>query len=207
MAEQLPPLPYKPEEYKFVGAETMTTHHDKHHQAYVDNYNKAIQGSGNDGKKLIDVLKEVSKKSPAVRNNGGGHFNHTLFWEILKPGGSGNPSGEIEKAINDAFESFDAFKTKFKEQATGRFGSGWAWLIVTDKSGKVELTSTPNQDVPIMDVAEKKGIPVLGLDVWEHAYYLDFKNLRPNYVDAFWGVVDWDAVNKKYQEAKNNFYL
>ncbi|MGI8891887.1 MAG: superoxide dismutase [Bacteroidia bacterium] len=207
MAEQLPPLPYKPDEYKFVGAETMTTHHDKHHQAYVDNYNKAVQGSADENKKLIDVLKEVSGKSPAIRNNGGGHFNHTLFWEILKPGGSGSPSGEVADAIKSSFGSFDDFKTKFKEQATGRFGSGWAWLIVSDRSGKLELTSTANQDAPIMDVAEKKGIPILGLDVWEHAYYLDFKNLRPNYVDAFWGVVDWDAVNNKYQEAKKNFYL
>ena len=153
MAEQLPPLPYKPDEYKFVGAETMTTHHDKHHQAYVDNYNKAVQGSDDDNKNLIEVLKEVSKKGAAVRNNGGGHFNHSLFWDVLKPGGSGNPSGEIAEAIKNSFGSFDEFKNKFKEQATGRFGSGWAWLIVSDRSGKLELTSTPNQDAPIMDVA------------------------------------------------------
>ena len=181
MAFTLPPLPYPADALEpYIDAQTMTIHHDKHHQAYVDNLNKAIAGTDNENKSLEDIVRIAGSISPAVRNNGGGHWNHTFFWEIMAPHAGGNPSGELADAINSAFGSFDAFKEKFNAAGTTRFGSGWAWLIVKD--GKLEVTSTPNQDNPLMDVAEVKGAPILGVDVWEHAYYLKYQNRRPEYL-------------------------
>lgn len=202
MAYTLDPLPYASDalEPHFDKA-TMEIHHDRHHQAYVTNLNNAIAGTELEGLSLTDLLANISKYPAPVRNNGGGHFNHDLFWNILSPNGGGTPAGDLGKAIDEAFGSFDTFKDEFKKAALGRFGSGWAWLVA-DADGKVFITSTPNQDNPLMDVAEKKGTPILGLDVWEHAYYLKFQNKRPDYVDTFWNVVSWDAVAKRYSDAK-----
>ena len=171
---------------------TMQIHHGKHHQAYVDNLNKAIAGTPNEGKSLEELVANAGTISPAVRNNGGGHWNHSFFWEILAPNAGGKPSGKLADAINAAFGSFEAFQEKFNAGGTTRFGSGWAWLIVKD--GKLEITSTPNQDNPLMDVAEVKGTPILGVDVWEHAYYLKYQNKRPDYLKAIWNVIDWKKV-------------
>lgn len=197
----LPPLPFAPNALEpYIDAQTMTIHHDKHHQAYVDNLNKALAGTPNEGKSLEEIVKNAGTISPAVRNNGGGHWNHSFFWEILGVNGGTPPTGELADAINSSFGSFDAFKEKFNTAATTRFGSGWAWLIVKD--GKLEVTSSPNQDNPLMDVAEVKGIPVLGVDVWEHAYYLKYQNRRPEYLAAFWNVADWAKVSERYADAK-----
>ena len=172
MAFTLAPLPYAYEALEpHIDTETMKIHHDKHHQAYVDNLNKAIAGTDNENKSLEELVKNAGSISPAVRNNGGGHWNHTFFWDSLAGNAGGTPSGKVAEAINAAFGSFDAFKEKFNTAGTTRFGSGWAWLIVKD--GKLEVSSTPNQDNPLMDVAEVKGTPILGADVWEHAYYLN----------------------------------
>ncbi len=196
----LPPLPYAPDALEpNIDAQTMTIHHDKHHQAYVDNLNKAIAGTENEGKSLEDIVKMAGSISPAVRNNGGGHWNHSFFWPLLTANSSA-PTGEIADAINTTFGSLDAFKEKFNAAATTRFGSGWAWLIVKD--GKLEVTSTPNQDNPLMDVAEVKGMPILGVDVWEHAYYLKYQNRRAEYLAAFWNVIDWAKVAELYASAK-----
>lgn len=193
MAFTLPPLPYAFDALEpYIDKETMQIHHDKHHQAYVDNLNKAVAGTDNENKSLEQLLASAGTISPAVRNNGGGHWNHTFFWEILTPGGAKQPSGAVADAINSAFGSFDAFKEKFNAAGLTRFGSGWAWLVQRD--GKVEVTSTPNQDNPLMDVAEVKGTPLLGVDVWEHAYYLKYQNKRADYLNAFWNVVNWDNV-------------
>ena len=202
MAYTLDPLPYASDalEPHFDKA-TMEIHHDRHHQTYVTNLNNAIAGTELEGLSLKELLTNISKYPAPVRNNGGGHFNHDLFWNILSPNGGGTPTGDLGKAIDEAFGSFDTFKDEFKKAALGRFGSGWAWLAA-DADGKVFITSTPNQDNPLMDVAEKKGTPLLGLDVWEHAYYLKFQNKRPDYVDTFWNVVSWDAVAKHYSDAK-----
>ena len=201
MAFTLPPLPYAPNALEpYIDAQTMTIHHDKHHQAYVDNLNKAIAGTPNENKSLEEIVKNAGTISPAVRNNGGGHWNHSFFWNILAVNGGSQPTGELSDAINSAFGSFDAFKEKFNTAATTRFGSGWAWLIVKD--GKLEVTSTPNQDNPLMDVAEVKGTPILGVDVWEHAYYLKYQNRRPEYLAAFWNVIDWAKVAEQYGSAK-----
>jgi len=202
MAYTLDPLPYASDalEPHFDKA-TMEIHHDRHHQTYVTNLNNAIAGTELEGLSLKELLTNISKYPAPVRNNGGGHFNHDLFWNILSPNGGGTPTGDLGKAIDEAFGSFDTFKDEFKKAALGRFGSGWAWLAA-DADGKVFITSTPNQDNPLMDVAEKKGTPLLGLDVWEHAYYLKFQNKRPDYVDTFWNVVSWDAVAKRYSDAK-----
>jgi superoxide dismutase, Fe-Mn family len=181
----------------YIDAMTMEIHHDKHHGAYVANLNKAVEGSEMEKLSLLDLLKNVSKYPVAVRNNGGGHYNHSLFWEIMKPKGGGNPIGALADAINKQFGSFDEFKKKFSDAATGRFGSGWAWLILKS-DGKLDITSTPNQDNPLMDVVDVKGFPVFGLDVWEHAYYLKYQNRRPEYITNFWNVVDWDAVNNRF---------
>jgi Fe-Mn family superoxide dismutase len=176
MAFTLPALPYAPDALEpHIDKLTMEIHHGKHHQAYVDNLNKAIAGTPNENKSLDDLVRMAGTISPAVRNNGGGHWNHSFFWESLKPGG-GQPGGKIADAINAAFGSFDEFKTKFAAAGMGRFGSGWAWLI--DNGGKLDISSTPNQDNPLMDVAEVKGTPLLGVDVWEHAYYLKYQNKR-----------------------------
>ena len=199
MAFTLPPLPYAFNALEpHIDARTMEIHHGKHHNTYVTNLNNAIAGSDAEKLSIEEICKNISKYPVAVRNNGGGHYNHSLFWTILGPKSSGSPSGEIADAINAAFGSFEEFKTKFNAAATGRFGSGWAWLI-KDGSGKLSITSTPNQDNPLMDVAEGKGTPVLGLDVWEHAYYLNYQNRRPDYINAFWNVVNWDEVARRFK--------
>jgi superoxide dismutase, Fe-Mn family len=200
MAFTLPPLPYAYEALEpHIDTLTMQIHHGKHHQAYVDNLNKAIAGSENETKSIEDLVKAAGTISPAVRNNGGGHWNHTFFWESLKANASGKPSGALAEAIDAAFGSLDAFKEKFNNAGMTRFGSGWAWLIVKD--GKLEVSSTPNQDNPLMDVAEVKGTPILGADVWEHAYYLKYQNKRADYLAAFWSVVNWDKVSERFQAA------
>jgi len=200
MAFTLPALPYAHDALEpHIDKQTMEIHHGKHHQAYVDNLNKAIAGTEHENKSLEELVKIAGKISPAVRNNGGGHWNHSFFWEILGPNAGGKPSGSLADAINSTFGSFEAFQEKFNTAGTTRFGSGWAWLIVKD--GKLEVTSTPNQDNPLMDVAEVKGTPVLGVDVWEHAYYLKYQNKRPDYLKAIWNVIDWKKVGKLYEKA------
>ena len=201
MAFTLPKLPY---DYKAlepnIDAMTMEIHHSKHHQAYVTNLNKAIEGKPEESMSIEDICKNISKYPMAVRNNGGGHFNHSLFWTIMKPNGGGEPTGKLADAINGAFGSFADFKTKFAEAGATRFGSGWAWLCVS--GGKLAVCSTPNQDNPLMDISECKGTPILGMDVWEHAYYLKYKNRRPDYIAAFWNVVNWDEVSRRLEAAK-----
>ncbi len=198
MAFTLPPLPYAFNALEpHIDARTMEIHHGKHHNAYVTNLNNAIAGSDAEKLSIEEICKNVSKYPVAVRNNGGGHYTHSLFWTILAPNAGGNPSGAVADAINSAFGSFDEFKSKFAAAAGGRFGSGWAWLVV-DNNKKLQITSTPNQDNPLMDVAEVKGTPILGLDVWEHAYYLNYQNRRPDYIAAFWNVINWNEVNKRF---------
>lgn len=200
MAHSLPQLPYATNALEpHIDAKTMEIHHGKHHQAYVDNLNKALAGSDGENKSLEELMANISAYPAAVRNNGGGHYNHSLFWTILGPNG-GSPSGNLATAINDAFGSLDGLKEKMNAAGTTRFGSGWAWLIVKD--GKLEVTSTPNQDNPLMDVAEVKGTPILGIDVWEHAYYLNYQNRRPDYLAAIWNVINWEEVGKRYSAAK-----
>ena len=200
MAFTLPALPYAHDALEpHIDALTMQIHHGKHHQAYVDNLNKAIAGTPNENKSLEELVKAAGTISPAVRNNGGGHWNHSFFWEILAPNAGGKPSGKLAAAIDAAFGSFDEFKTKFSAAGATRFGSGWAWLIVKD--GKLEVSSTPNQDNPLMDVAEVKGTPILGVDVWEHAYYLKYQNNRPDYLAAIWNVINWKKVEEKFEKA------
>ena len=195
MAFTLPDLPYDYDALdRSIDARTMEIHHTKHHNTYVTKLNDAVGGTEQEGKDLEALLANVSALPAAVRNNGGGHFNHSLFWKMLSPNGGGAPTGEVASGIDQAFGSFDAFRETFTNAALGRFGSGWAWLIATPQGLKV--TSTPNQDNPIMDVAEDNGTPILGLDVWEHAYYLRYQNRRPDYVEAFWDVVNWDEVNR-----------
>jgi len=200
MAFILPALPYAHDALEpYIDTLTMQIHHGKHHQAYVDNLNKAIAGTPNEGKSLEELVKAAGSISPAVRNNGGGHWNHSFFWELLTPKKGQTPSGTLADAINAAFGSFDTFKEKFSAAGMGRFGSGWAWLIVKD--GKLEISSTPNQDNPLMDVAEVKGAPVLGVDVWEHAYYLKYQNKRPDYLAAIWNVVNWEKAAAHFAAA------
>lgn len=202
MAFTLDPLPYANNALEpHFDALTMEIHHDRHHQAYVTNLNAAVAGTELEGKSIDELLAGISKAPAAVRNNGGGHWNHTFFWKSLSASGGGEPTGELGKAITAKFGSFQAFKDEFKKAATGRFGSGWAWLIVKD-GGEIAITSSPNQDNPLMDVAEVKGTPVIGLDVWEHAYYLKYQNKRPDYIDAYWNVVDWKAADALYVAAK-----
>lgn len=202
MTYQLPKLPYGYDALEpYIDVETMHIHHEKHHNTYVTNLNAAIEKHPELGSKSIEELIADIDALPedirtAVRNNGGGHANHTFFWEIMAPKAGGEPVGELKTAIDEAFGSFTDFKAKFKAAATTRFGSGWAWLVVKD--GKLEITSTPNQDSPLMEGLT----PILGLDVWEHAYYLNYRNVRPDYVDAFWNVVNWDKVNELYLAAK-----
>ena len=201
MAFTLPALPYATDALEpHIDKLTMEIHHGKHHQAYVTNLNKAVDGTELAGKTIEELLAHISKAPAAVRNNGGGHYNHSLFWKLLTPKGHGKPSGELATAIDKQFESFVKFKELFSAAGVGRFGSGWAWLTVTD--GQLKISSTPNQDNPLMDLAEVKGAPILGVDVWEHAYYLKYQNRRPDYLAAFWNVVNWDEVSKLYTHAK-----
>ena len=202
MAFVLDPLPYPSDSLEpNIDKQTMEIHHDKHHNAYVTNLNNAISGTEMENKSIEDLLATVSKAPVAVRNNGGGHYNHTLFWNTISGNGGGEPTGTLSEAINEKFGSFAAFKEEFSKAATTRFGSGWAWLIVTSE-GDLAVTSTPNQDNPIMDIAEMKGFPIIGLDVWEHAYYLKYQNRRPDYIAAYFNVVDWEAAEKRYQSGK-----
>lgn len=202
MAFTLDPLPYPFDALEpNIDARTMEIHHDKHHQAYVNNLNAALEGTEMADAKLEDILAKVSTMSPAVRNNAGGNWNHAFFWKTLSGDGGGEPTGELAKAIDAKFGSYSAFKDEFKKAAGSRFGSGWAWLIKTD-GGELAVTSSPNQDNPLMDLAETKGTPVIGLDVWEHAYYLKYQNKRPDYIDAYFNVVDWKAAEANYQAAK-----
>ena len=203
MAFTLPPLPYAYDALEpAIDKETMTFHHDKHHQAYVDNLNKAVDADASlQGKSLEELFADISKAPKAVRNNGGGHWNHALFWELLAPAGqTGEPSAELAAQIDKDLGGLDAFKEAFNAAGAGQFGSGWAWLIWQD--GKLKVTSTPNQDNPLMDVADEKGAVVLGADVWEHAYYLKYQNRRPEYLKAFWTVVNWNKANALFAVAK-----
>ncbi len=203
MAFKLPDLPYAYAALEpHIDARTMEIHHGKHHAGYTNNLNAAIAGTDLEGKKIEDILANVSKHGAAVRNNGGGFYNHSLFWEIMSPDGGGEPSAQmnIKKAIDRDFGSFANFKKEFSAAAGSRFGSGWAWLC-TDANDKLFVTSTPNQDNPLMDVADKKGTPILGLDVWEHAYYLNYQNRRPDYVAAFFNVINWQEVTQRYNDA------
>lgn len=200
MAFTLPALPYAHDALEpHIDAQTMQIHHGKHHQAYVDNLNKAIAGTPNENKSLEELVKSAGAISPAVRNNGGGHWNHSFFWELLAPNAGGQPSGALADAINDVFGSFDSFKEKFNTAGATRFGSGWAWLIINN--GTLQITSTPNQDNPLMDVAEVKGTPILGIDVWEHAYYLKYQNRRPEYLTNIWNVINWNKVAENFAKA------
>jgi len=199
MAFELPKLPYEFAALEpHIDARTMEIHHGKHHQAYVSNLNNALAGTAAEGKTIEQILADVSKLGMPVRNNGGGHYNHTLFWELMSPKGGGTPGGELGAAIQAAFGSFDNFKSEFAKAAAGRFGSGWAWLVKHD--GKLVITSTPNQDNPLMDIADVKGFPLLGLDVWEHAYYLHYQNRRADYITAWWNVVNWDYVAERFRK-------
>ena len=203
MAFQLPDLPYAHDALEpYIDARTMEIHHGKHHAGYTNKLNAAIEGTNLKGKSIKHILANVSKYSAGVRNNGGGYYNHSLFWSIMSPDGGGEPSDRlnIAKAIGRDFGSFDNFKKQFAAAAASRFGSGWAWLCV-DKEDKLFICSTPNQDNPLMDVVEEEGTPVLGLDVWEHAYYLNYQNRRGDYVQAFFNVIDWKAVSKRYNDA------
>jgi Fe-Mn family superoxide dismutase len=200
MAFTLPALPYAFNALEpHIDELTMQIHHGKHHQAYVDNLNKALAGTPNEGKTLEEIVVIAGTLGAPVRNNGGGHWNHSFFWETMAPNAGGTPSGALADAITKAFGSFDAFKEKFAAAGLGRFGSGWAWLIVKD--GKLEIASTPNQDNPLMDIAEVKGHPILGVDVWEHAYYLKYQNKRPDYLAAFWHVINWKKVTERFDAA------
>ncbi|WP_343568658.1 superoxide dismutase [Sphingobacterium sp.] len=202
MAFELEALPYAADALEpHIDKTTMEIHHDRHHQAYVDNLNKAIAGTDAENLSLLDIIKNVSKYSAAVRNNGGGHYNHSLFWKVLGPNAGGAPTGELAEAINATFGSFDELKKQLQAAGATRFGSGWAWLVV-GADGKLAVTSTPNQDNPLMDVAEVKGTPILGIDVWEHAYYLKFQNKRPAYLEEIFNVINWDAVAQNYAAAK-----
>jgi len=198
MAFTLPPLPYPPDALEpHIDTTTMQIHHGKHHQAYVDNLNKAIAGTPNENKTLEELVAAAGSISPAVRNNGGGHWNHSFFWESLAANAGGAPTGALATAINSVFGSFDSLKEKMNNAGMTRFGSGWAWLI-KDASGNLAVVSSPNQDNPLMDVAEVKGTPLLGIDVWEHAYYLKYQNRRAEYLTAFWNVVNWNKISERF---------
>ncbi len=195
MSFQLPDLDYNYDALeRSIDARTMEIHHSKHHAAYTNNFNVAIKDTEWDDKTVEEIFAHASKLSPAIRNNGGGFYNHSLFWKVMSPEGGGSPKGEIAEAINNNFGSFDAFKEEFSKAAAMRFGSGWAWLV--KQGDKLVVSSTANQDNPLMDLAEVKGQPILCIDVWEHAYYLRYQNKRPDYIAAFWDVVDWNNVDK-----------
>lgn len=202
MAFELPKLNYAFNALEpHIDARTMEIHHGKHHQAYVTNLNNALPGSGAENMSIEDICKNISKFTPAIRNNGGGHYNHTLFWEIMAPNAGGAPSGELAKAIDADLGGFDKFKADFTQAGATRFGSGWAWLCVK-ANGKLCVCSTPNQDNPLMDIVECPGTPILGMDVWEHAYYLHYQNRRPDYMGAFFNVINWKKVEENYAKAK-----
>jgi len=201
MAFELPKLPYATDALEpNIDTKTMEIHHGKHHAGYTNNLNNAVAGTDLEGKSVETILANISSASGAVRNNGGGFYNHSLFWEVMTPNGGGNPTGVVAAAIDSAFGSYESFKDAFAKAAATRFGSGWAWLVVVD--GELKVTSTPNQDNPLMDIAEVKGSPVLGLDVWEHAYYLNYQNRRPDYINAFFNVINWTKVNELFAAAK-----
>ncbi|MBZ0200086.1 MAG: superoxide dismutase [Ignavibacteriaceae bacterium] len=196
---ELPELPYAYDALEpYIDKMTMEIHYTKHHNGYVTNLNKAVDGTELADKPLVDLFKEISKLPVAVRNNGGGHFNHSLFWQIMKKNGGGTPTGKLGDAITSTFGSFETFKEQFSNAAATRFGSGWAWLVVVDN--KLVVSSTPNQDNPLMDVADVKGKPILGLDVWEHAYYLKYQNKRPDYIQNWWNVINWDEVAARFDK-------
>ena len=200
MAFELPQLPYATDALEpHIDTRTMEIHHGKHHAGYTNNLNNAIAGTELEGQSIEDILANIGSQVAGVRNNGGGFYNHSLFWNIMAPNAGGNPSGDLADAIDAAFGSFEAFKDEFSKAAATRFGSGWAWLIVVE--GKLQVTSTPNQDNPLMDIAEVKGTPILGLDVWEHAYYLNYQNRRPDYINAFFNVVNWNKVAELFAQA------
>lgn len=202
MSFQLPKLPYAYDALEpYIDARTMEIHHSKHHNGYTTNLNNAIEGTDLESKSILDILENLDMSNMAVRNNGGGFYNHDLFWNIMSPNGGGEPSGELAAAINEEFGSFDGFKETFSKAAATRFGSGWAWLCV-HKGGKVKVCSTPNQDNPIMPEIGCGGFPILGLDVWEHAYYLHYQNRRPDYISSFFNVINWEEVTKRYAERK-----
>lgn len=202
MAFKLPELPYAFDALEpHIDARTMEIHHGKHHQGYVNNLNKAVEGTPLEGKKIEEILAGLDMNNGAVRNNGGGHYNHSLFWTVMGPKAGGSPTGDLATAIDKDFGSFDAFKEKFAAAGATRFGSGWAWLCV-HKGGKLEVCSTPNQDNPLMPNVGCGGTPVLGMDVWEHAYYLHYQNRRPDYITAFWNVVNWDEVSRRFAASK-----
>ncbi len=202
MAFELPNLPYAYDALEpNIDARTMEIHHTKHHNGYTNNLNNAIKGTKLEGKSIEEILTNLDMANTAVRNNGGGFYNHCLFWEVMSPKGGGKPTGELAKAIDQALGSFDAFKEKFSTAAATRFGSGWAWLCV-HKGGKVEICSTPNQDNPLMPGTGCGGFPILGLDVWEHAYYLNYQNRRPDYISSFFNVIHWDKVASLYEANK-----
>ncbi len=201
MAFELPKLPYASDALEpHFDAQTMEIHHTKHHQAYVTNLNNALAGTDLEGQDLESLLHNIAKAPAAVRNNGGGHWNHSLFWTILSPNGGGQPTGAIAEQINRTFGSYDKFKEEFTKAATTRFGSGWAWLC-KQADGSLQICSTPNQDNPLMPDTGCTGLPVLGLDVWEHSYYLKYQNRRPDYIAAFFNLINWDEVSRRYQEA------
>jgi Fe-Mn family superoxide dismutase len=198
---ELPKLPYAYDALEpHIDKLTMEIHHSKHHQAYVNNLNNAVAGTELEGKSLEELFASISKAPVAVKNNGGGVYNHNLFWTIMKPNGGGVPTGAVADAINGAFGSFDEFKKQFSNAAATRFGSGWAWLVASN--GKLVVTSSANQDNPLMDISEVKGFPILTLDVWEHAYYLHYQNRRPDYISSWWNVVNWDEVNARFAQTK-----
>jgi Fe-Mn family superoxide dismutase len=200
MAFELPALPYAFDALEpHIDALTMEIHHDRHHKAYTDNLNKAIAGTALENMSIENILAEISKHPAAVRNNGGGFYNHNLFWTVMKKNGGGSPTGALATAIDKAFGGLDKLKEQFNNAGATRFGSGWAWLIVSE--GNLVVTSTPNQDNTLMDLAEVKGTPILGMDVWEHAYYLKYQNKRPDYMAAFWNVINWDQVAAYYDKA------
>ena len=198
MAFTLPALPYAFNALEpHIDARTMEIHHGKHHNAYVTNLNNAVVGKPEENLSIEEICKTISKYPMVVRNNGGGHYNHSLFWQIMGPNAGGKPTGALADAIQGTFGSFEEFQKQFNAAATSRFGSGWAWLV-KDGSGKLVISSTPNQDNPLMDIADVKGTPILGLDVWEHAYYLHYQNRRPDYCTAFWNVINWSEVSKRF---------